>query len=188
MEVDFLADYTWSTYQAFTVQPGETLEHTFPTGFHAHWVRVTSDTDTTATAQFTYGPADQRDPLLDWARDEGLPTGSGRNAIATANGDGDAMDDLAEFVLGTDPNAPNPWPIHTDATGVEVTVRDLAPEDQISVAFETSTGLITWGDGSSFVAPDPDQTGVAAGFTRLRFQFDTVNDSRRFTRMQISMD
>ena len=61
VEVDFLADNTWSTYQTFTLAAGETLTHVFPDGFHAHWVRVKSDTTTTATAQFTYGPADQRD-------------------------------------------------------------------------------------------------------------------------------
>jgi hypothetical protein len=56
VEVDFLADDTWSVYQIFPLAAGETLSHRFPEGFHAHWVRVTSDTATTATAHFTYGP------------------------------------------------------------------------------------------------------------------------------------
>ncbi|PXA04704.1 hypothetical protein DDZ13_05910 [Coraliomargarita sinensis] len=57
VEVDFLADDTWSTYKTFTLAAGETVHHLFPEGFHAHWVRVASDTATTATAWFSYGPA-----------------------------------------------------------------------------------------------------------------------------------
>ena len=56
VEVDFLADASWSTYQRFTVAPGETFTHTFPDGYRAHWVRLKSDTATTATAQFEYLP------------------------------------------------------------------------------------------------------------------------------------
>ncbi|MFU8847861.1 MAG: hypothetical protein ACNA77_03990, partial [Opitutales bacterium] len=58
IEVDFLADDTWSAYQSFEIKAGETVTHTFPAGFHAHWVRAVSDSATTATAQFTYGPSD----------------------------------------------------------------------------------------------------------------------------------
>jgi hypothetical protein len=58
VELDFLADDTWSVYQTFTLAAGETVTHNFPAGFHAHWVRVKSDTATTATAWFTYGPAE----------------------------------------------------------------------------------------------------------------------------------
>jgi hypothetical protein len=58
VEVDFLADNTWSPYATFVVAPGETFTHVFPEGFHAHWVRVLSDTTTTASARFAYGPAD----------------------------------------------------------------------------------------------------------------------------------
>jgi hypothetical protein len=57
VEVDFAATNTWHPYGQFTVPPGQTLEHVFPDGYSAHWVRVKSDTATTATAQFTYGPA-----------------------------------------------------------------------------------------------------------------------------------
>ena len=56
VEVDFLADNTWSVYQTFKLAAGESVTHTFPAGFHAHWVRVKSDAATTATAQFAYGP------------------------------------------------------------------------------------------------------------------------------------
>ncbi|MFU8894432.1 MAG: hypothetical protein ACNA8L_12480 [Luteolibacter sp.] len=57
VELDFLADDTWSAYQSFEVKAGETVTHQFPDGFHAHWVRVVSDNAATATAQLTYGPA-----------------------------------------------------------------------------------------------------------------------------------
>jgi hypothetical protein len=55
VEVDFAADNTWSEYIRLTVPPGQTVKHTFPDGYSAHWVRLKSDTPTTATATFTYG-------------------------------------------------------------------------------------------------------------------------------------
>ena len=57
VEVDFAADNTWSEYARFTVPPGQTVTHVFPDGYSAHWVRLKTDTSTSATAQFTYGPA-----------------------------------------------------------------------------------------------------------------------------------
>jgi hypothetical protein len=36
------------------VPPGEPLVHEFPAGYAAHWVRLTADRDTTATATFVY--------------------------------------------------------------------------------------------------------------------------------------
>ena len=54
IEVDFLANGTWHTYQTLTVAPGQTLTHVFPEGFSAHWVRVTADADCKATAWFLY--------------------------------------------------------------------------------------------------------------------------------------
>jgi len=62
VEVDFLADSSWSAYTTLTVPAGRTLHYTFPAGFRAHWVRVISDTATTATAQFIYGPLNPTDP------------------------------------------------------------------------------------------------------------------------------
>lgn len=56
IEVDFAADNSWSPYAQITVPAGQTVKHVFPDGYSAHWVRVKSDTTTTATAQFTYGP------------------------------------------------------------------------------------------------------------------------------------
>jgi hypothetical protein len=55
VEVDFAADNTWSEYARFTVPPGQTVKHTFPDGYSAHWVRLRTDAATSATALFNYG-------------------------------------------------------------------------------------------------------------------------------------
>ena len=57
VEVDVAADNTWSEYARFTVPAGQTVRHVFPTGYSAHWVRLKTDTATTATATFTYSAA-----------------------------------------------------------------------------------------------------------------------------------
>ncbi len=106
VQVDFLGDNTWSDYAVFPVPAGATVTHLFPEGFHAHWVRVVAGTATTATAQFTYGPATVRDEFLDWARSRNLPTGAGRSALAVDDSDSDDLDTLAEFYLGSDPSSP----------------------------------------------------------------------------------
>lgn len=54
VEVDFLGDQTWCRYADVSVGSGEYHHHAFPTGFSAHWVRIISTADTTATAQFAY--------------------------------------------------------------------------------------------------------------------------------------
>jgi hypothetical protein len=54
VEVDFLGNQTWKTYDVIRVSPNGYVHHEFPVGFSAHWVRVTSDTSCTATAYFTY--------------------------------------------------------------------------------------------------------------------------------------
>ena len=56
IEVDFIADGTWHEYLTLEVEPGQTLHHDFPDGYSAHWVRLIADTDTTASAMFTYVP------------------------------------------------------------------------------------------------------------------------------------
>jgi hypothetical protein len=58
----FLAENTWSIYQKFDIPAGETITHIFPSGFHAHWVRVKSSAATTATAQLLAGGLDQTAP------------------------------------------------------------------------------------------------------------------------------
>lgn len=187
VEVDFLADNTWSTYQSFPLTAGQTITHTFPTGFHAHWIRVTSDSNTTATAQLTYGPADRRDRLLDWARNATLPTATGRNAVASTNSDGDPMNDLAEFIFGTDPTTTNEWPLHIDGNNLVATLRDLSPEDAITITFESSTDLQSWTPRPDLVIPDPDQIDVPAGFTRLHFAFDPNTEPTRYVRIKLSL-
>lgn len=60
VEVDVAADGAWSEYARFKVPPGQKFEHVFPEGYSAHWVRVLSESATTATATFAYraaGPA-----------------------------------------------------------------------------------------------------------------------------------
>jgi len=54
LEVDVLADDSWHAYQTFTVPPGRTVQHTFPKGYSAHWVRARTDTPCRATVQFDY--------------------------------------------------------------------------------------------------------------------------------------
>ena len=54
VEVDFLGDQTWCTYDTFAVGSSGYTHHEFPAGFSAHWIRVTSSADTEATAYFTY--------------------------------------------------------------------------------------------------------------------------------------
>ncbi len=187
VEVDFLADNTWSTYQTFTLAAGETITHVFPEGFHAHWVRVKSSAATTATAQFTYGPADQRDALLDWGREQLLPTAAGRAALAYGNDDGDELINLFEFLFGTDPSTPNPWPLATDTDGMSVVLRDLTADDGIHVTFESSIDLDDWHPRPDFVTADPNQSGVPAGFTRWRFAFDPETEPARFVRVSASL-
>lgn len=54
LEVDVDGTDMWLPYQTFSLQANESIEHEFPTGFSAYWVRAVSDTDTTATVTFTY--------------------------------------------------------------------------------------------------------------------------------------
>ncbi len=55
IEVDFLGNGTMKEYKRITVQPDTGYaHHEFPDGFSAHWVRVSTDTDCTATVYFMY--------------------------------------------------------------------------------------------------------------------------------------
>ena len=54
VEIDFMGNGKWKTYSTINVQAHAYEFHTFPTGFSAHWVRVTADSDCNATAYFTY--------------------------------------------------------------------------------------------------------------------------------------
>jgi hypothetical protein len=97
VEVDFAADNSWSEYARFTVPVGQTVTHVFPDGYSAHWVRVKSDTTTTATAQFGYSSTL---PL------SGYDAWSNRYALANgpqADADGDGFPNLLEYVTGGNP-------------------------------------------------------------------------------------
>jgi hypothetical protein len=54
VEVDFLGDGTWVTYETIEVPPDGYRYHTFADGFSAHWVRVRVDADCRATVTFVY--------------------------------------------------------------------------------------------------------------------------------------
>ncbi|MBI5771978.1 MAG: hypothetical protein HZA93_29665 [Verrucomicrobia bacterium] len=54
LEVDLTGTGVWATYATLDVPAGRPLEHAFPDGYQAYWLRVTADTATTATAWLTY--------------------------------------------------------------------------------------------------------------------------------------
>jgi len=54
IEVDFLGDGSWETYETFTVPANGYKHHEFPAGFSAHWVRATASDDCNATVTFIY--------------------------------------------------------------------------------------------------------------------------------------
>ena len=54
IELDALGDGSFKRYASFDIEPGAAVQHAFPTGLSAHWLRVTSDRDALATAQLHY--------------------------------------------------------------------------------------------------------------------------------------
>ncbi len=54
VDVDFMGTGVWCPYAEIAVGASGYAHHVFPEGFSAHWVRVTSDTACTATAQLVY--------------------------------------------------------------------------------------------------------------------------------------
>jgi len=188
VEVDFLADNTWSIYQTFGLAAGETLTHTLPADFHAHWVRVKSSAATTVTAQFTYGPTDSRDAFLDWGRDHGLPIGAGRTALAYADPDGDGVPNLAKFVFGLNPHANDASPLRVADGKVEFLFRDLQEIDCIKWSLEFSTTLadpwIPWGDAMILAS---DQTGVPASYQRIYKNLEPDHE-KFFVRAWVSLE
>lgn len=182
LELDILADNTWSTHQTFTVAPGETFTHLFPEGFHAHWVRISSDTTTTASSQFTYGPSDQRDSFLDWGRDNNLPTASGREALATSDHDQDGSIAIAEFLFNTSPLTQNELPYETSNHSFSYTLRNTNPAENITPILQSSSDLVVWTD--TFLTLDPDQSSTSSGFSKYTHIF-TLTPDLQFHRLKI---
>lgn len=54
LEVDIDGTGLWVEYKSFDLIAGKTLNHTFPVGFSAYWVRATSAQDCKTSALFTY--------------------------------------------------------------------------------------------------------------------------------------
>ena len=54
LEVDFLGNGKWKTYDQFAVAANGYTHHEFPSGYSAHWVRLRSESPCVATAYFTY--------------------------------------------------------------------------------------------------------------------------------------
>jgi hypothetical protein len=54
VEVDFLGHGAWKVYATVRVPARGYAHHEFPSGFSAHWVRVTSDTSCTGSAYLHY--------------------------------------------------------------------------------------------------------------------------------------
>ncbi len=44
----------WKMYKTIRVPAGQTIRHTFPAGYNAHWIRAVSDKDCTATVWMKY--------------------------------------------------------------------------------------------------------------------------------------
>jgi hypothetical protein len=132
---------------------------------------VKSSAATTATARFTYGPAALRDRFLDWARDAGLPTGSGREALFNRDDDSDKIPALIGFLTNGNPNSFDPQPVTPGQDHAEFILRDLLPEDGIALSVQFSGDLATWETHPERLAPAPDQAGVPAGFTRMRVAY-----------------
>jgi hypothetical protein len=53
-EIDLTGDGNWVTYQTFPVKAGSPVEHAFPDGFSAYWIRFKSGQDATVSAQLDY--------------------------------------------------------------------------------------------------------------------------------------
>ena len=54
LEVDIDGTGLWIPYRSFRLAAGATMEHTFPEGFSAYWVRALSDRNCRATVLFEY--------------------------------------------------------------------------------------------------------------------------------------
>jgi hypothetical protein len=54
VEVDLTGSGLWVPYRTFAVPPSQTVQHRFPVGYHAYWMRAVALGDTVATVTLTY--------------------------------------------------------------------------------------------------------------------------------------
>jgi hypothetical protein len=54
LDIDITGTGVWVSYSSFEVPAGQAVEHRFPPGFNAYWLRAVAEADTTATAMLTY--------------------------------------------------------------------------------------------------------------------------------------
>jgi hypothetical protein len=54
VELDAPGDGSFKRYETYTVEAGQAIQHAFPTGLGAHWLRVIAHGDAVATAQLHY--------------------------------------------------------------------------------------------------------------------------------------
>jgi hypothetical protein len=54
VEIDLTGTGTWVKYAGFEVPPGRPVQHAFPEGFQAYWLRVSVGVATPATAWLVY--------------------------------------------------------------------------------------------------------------------------------------
>jgi hypothetical protein len=54
VDIDLTGTGLWVPYATFDVPPAETIEHRFPDGFNAYWLRTVASTDSRVTAQLAY--------------------------------------------------------------------------------------------------------------------------------------
>jgi hypothetical protein len=54
LEIDIDGTGLWVPYETFAIRTDKPVEHFFPDGFSAYWVRAISSVNTTATVTFRY--------------------------------------------------------------------------------------------------------------------------------------
>lgn len=170
VEVDVCADNTWVEYGRFSVPAGQTYKHVFPAGYSAHWVRLKTTVDTTATAIFTYGPAMQRQAFVDWAVEQGLAAGSA-GELMNRDDDGDGMCNFIEYGLGGNPvvadRAAMAPVLRLESGRLRLTVTERATDSQTSSVLETSPNFTGWTLApAAWELDGVDQSGVAPGYRR----------------------
>jgi hypothetical protein len=54
IEVEPIGHGPWMQYKQVRVEPGKTVDYTFPDSFQSRWIRFSADKNTVATAWLTY--------------------------------------------------------------------------------------------------------------------------------------